>query len=504
MPIDRLPDNPDVDRLKAHAKTLRDLVRVGVEGSIALVRDHHPRYANLVAGTAEATGFKLADAQLTVARHYEFASWAKLRQHVELVNRLTRSPHDQPTGGPLVDDDARADELLRLACLNYGNDRPERWDQASRLFDASPQLASRSIFAAAAVGDATAAARILNDDSTLASKEGGPFRWPPLLYLTYSRFPPRAGSDHVEVAELLLANGADPNAGFLWDGLPSPFTALTGVFGRGEGGAPPHRQELALARLLLDAGANANDSQTIYNRGLGDIARDDTEWLELLLDHGLGRGDGGPWQRLLAQAHQSPTEIVADLLQHAAATGLEQRTRLLLHDDVDPNTPGTHPSFEGRRPYEEAILNGNLPVADLLAAFGADTTTVTPLDRFIGACLAGDRDAVDAATRADHTLLPAALQHRPDLIARAAEASRPHTIALLVELGFDINARHRTTALHEAALRGDRPTVELLIGLGADPTIVDTEHQSTPAGWADHNGHTEIATYLTRADRPPS
>ena len=73
-------------------------MRVGVEGSVALVRDHHPRYANLVAGTAEATGFKLADAQLTIARHYDFASWAKLRQYVELVNRLSRSPHDQPAG----------------------------------------------------------------------------------------------------------------------------------------------------------------------------------------------------------------------------------------------------------------------------------------------------------------------------------------------------------------------------------------------------------------------
>ena len=501
MPTDCLPDNPDLDRLKGHAKTLRDLVRVGVEGSVALVRDHHPRYANLAAGTAEAIGFKLADAQLTVARHYEFASWAKLRQHVELVNRLTRSPHDQPTGGPLLDDDARADELLRLACLNYGIDRPERWDQASRFFDTHPQLASYSIFVAAAVGDATATAHFLNDDPSWASREGGPFRWPPLLYLTYSRVPPRLGSDHVEVATLLLSAGADPNAGYLWDGLPSPFTALTGVFGRGEQGAPPHRQEQALARVLLDAGANANDSQTIYNRGLGDIARDDTEWLELLLDYGLGRGDGGPWRRLLAQAHQSPTEIVADLLQHAAATGLEQRTRLLLDRGVNPDTSGTHPSFNGRRPYAEAILNGNLLVADLLAAAGADISGVDPLDRFIGACLAGDRVAVDAAVRADHTLLATALQHRPDLIARAAEANRHHAIALLVELGFDINARNRTTALHEAALRGDRPTVELLIGLGADPTIVDTEHQSTPAGWADHNGHTEIATYLTPSRR---
>ena len=37
----------------------------------------------------------------------------------------------------------------------------------------------------------------------------------------------------------------------------------------------------------LEAGAEANDSQTVYNRGLGDRPNDDTGWLELLLDFGL-------------------------------------------------------------------------------------------------------------------------------------------------------------------------------------------------------------------------
>jgi len=46
------------------------------------------------------------------------------------------------------------------------------------------------------------------------------------------------------------------------------------------------------------------------------------------------------------------------------------------------------------------------------------------------------------------------------------------------------NARHRTTALHEAALRGNLQIITLLIELGADPSIVDEEHDSTPLGWA--------------------
>jgi hypothetical protein len=501
MPVDCLPDNPDLERLKAHAKALRDLVRAGVDGSIDLVRDHHPRLADLTAGTPAATSFKLADAQLTVARHYDFASWAKLRQYVQLVNRLSRSPHQEPGGGPLADDEARADELLRLACLNYGTDTPARWAQADRLLVEHPHLATLSIYTAAATGAVEATRALLDRDPEAADRDGGPFAWPPLLYLTYSRLEPRPGGDPVVVAGLLLSAGADPNAGYLWEGLPSPFTALTGVFGRGEQGAPPHREELPLARLLLSAGAEANDSQTIYNRGAGDVAHDDTEFLELLLDHGLGRGDGGPWRRMLAHGHQTPGEIVAEALQHAAESGLEQRTRLLLARGVDPNSPGTHPGYEGRSPYEGAVLNGNLAIAELLAAAGADPSTVDPLSRFIGSCLAGDRRAVHAALIDDAQLLPVVLGQRADLVERAAELGRAEAIRLLADLGFDVNARHRTTALHEAAQRGDLELATLLVELGADPDIVDTEFDSPPAGWARHGGHIEVAEYLERLAR---
>ncbi len=502
MPVDCLPDNPDLEWLKAHAKTLRDLVRAGIEGSIDLVREHHPRLSDLTGGTPPATAFKLADAQLTVARHYDFNSWAKLRDYVQLVNRLSRSPHKEPVGGPLADDAARADELLRLGCLTFGADHSDRRAQADRLLVEHPHLAGSSVFTAAATGTVEAMRVVLANDPTAAERDGGPFAWPPLLYLTYSRLAPRPGSDPVTVARLLLAAGADPNAGYLADGLPSPFTALTGVFGRGEQGAPPHPHEIPLARLLLEAGAEANDSQTIYNRGAGDIANDDTEFLELLLDHGLGRGDGGPWRRILAHGHQTPTEIVAEALQHAAEAGLEQRVRLLLARGVDPNHPGTHPGYKGRSPYEGAVLHGNLAIAELLAAAGAKTTTLDPLTVFIGSCLAGDRRAVDAALAANTQLLSLTFERRDDLVARAVELGRSDAVRLLVDLGFDINIRHRTTALHEAAARGDLALTKLLVHLGADPDIVDTEWDSPPAGWARHGGHTDVADYLDGLARP--
>ncbi len=502
MPVDCLPDHPDLDRLRADATTLRDLVRAGVDGSIALVREHHPRLGDLTAGTPAATAFKLSDAQVTVARHYGFASWATLREYVLLVNRFSRSPHEEPVGGPLPDDESRADELLRLGCLTYGADDPGRWALADRMLDEDPHLAGWSVYTAAATGTVEALRVLLANDPTAAARDGGPFAWPPLMYLTYSRLAPRSNRDPVTAAQVLLAAGADPNAGYLWEGLPSPFTALTGVFGRGEQGAPPHPQEIPLARLLLEAGAEANDSQTIYNRGAGDIARDDTEFLELLLDHGLGRGDGGPWRRMLTYGHQTPEEIVAEALQHSAEAGLEQRARLLLARGVDPNQPGTHPGYEGRTPYEGAVLHGNRAIAELLAAAGADATTLDPLTVFVGTCLVGDRGAVDAALAADAHLLGLALEARDDLVARAVELGRSDAVRLLVDLGFDINIRRRTTALHEAAARGDLDLTKLLVQLGADPGIVDAEWDSPPAGWARHGGHTDVADYLDGLARP--
>ena len=75
MPVQPLSPNPNLDRLKATAKDLRDLVRAGVDGAVETVREHHPRLGSLQAGSPQAIGFKLADAQLTLARHHGFASW---------------------------------------------------------------------------------------------------------------------------------------------------------------------------------------------------------------------------------------------------------------------------------------------------------------------------------------------------------------------------------------------------------------------------------------------
>ncbi|HEX7163217.1 MAG TPA: ankyrin repeat domain-containing protein [Trebonia sp.] len=93
---------------------------------------------------------------------------------------------------------------------------------------------------------------LLRADPALASLEGGPYRWEPILYLAYARHDPAVSEDAtIRSARLLLDHGADPNAGYLWHGLIPAFTALTGALGSGEGDQPRHPHGLVLATVLL-------------------------------------------------------------------------------------------------------------------------------------------------------------------------------------------------------------------------------------------------------------
>lgn len=426
---------------------------------------------------------------------------------------LARSPH-------LVAASADpGDELARLGCLTYGGGDPARLEQARALLATRPDVAGRSLHAAATVGDAAAVAAFLAADPDAADRPCGPFLWEPLLYVTYSRVDsPDPRHDPVAVARRLLAAGADPDAGFLWEGLPCPFTALTGAFGGGELGQPPHRHGHELATLLLEAGSDPNDAQTIYNLGLGDGrpidpypgtdpdpgvddrtdragAPDDTGHLELLFRYGLGRGDGGPWRRRLGPEAPEPADLVAEVLQHAAEAGLERRVRLVLRQGADPNRPARHPIFEGRTPYRSALRGGNLVIADLLASAGAATTGVDEASRLAARVLAGDATVADA----DPELLRRAVAADPGLVVRAAERGRTGAVELAVELGWDVDARHRGTALHAAAWRNDVDLVDRLLALGADPGRRDRDFDATPAGWAAHGGHRALADHLDAA-----
>ena len=487
-----LPDDPSLEQLRKHAKTLRDLARAGVPGALDLYRTHHPD------GVERVT---LAGAQLVTARHYGFASWARLKHHLELVERYFRAPDEVTASADPTD------ELLTLACLRYGDgDTAERWERASQLLAEHPGLARSSVHVAAAAADVAALDALLTADPSRATQEGGPYRWEPLLYLAYGRLdPPGDEADTLAAARLLLDHGADPNAGYLWHGLTSPFTALTGALGRGEGDQPEHPHGLALAELLLAAGADANDGQALYNRQF----RADDRHLVLLFRYGLGQGDGGPWRARLGHTIDSPYELVRTQLWWAIVHDMRNRVRLLVEHGADIQSRfavlGGRPSWmrtsDGRTPTELAALSGCPELAEWLVAQGTAPPPTDGPDALIAAALAGDRATVQRLA----THLDTVRAERPALVVWAAARGKRDAIPLLVELGFDVNARGRSdvpmeqaweTALHEAAGNGDVELARLLLDLGADPNVEDARFHATPLGWAQHFGRTATAELL--------
>jgi ankyrin repeat protein len=352
---------------------------------------------------------------------------------------------------------------------------------ADAILAQDPNIASRSIYAAAILGDDQAVRRFIEQDPGSATAKGGPRGWDALTYLCFSGYLGRdrdRAEQFVRAGEAVLDAGASPNAGF-FDPNHKPAPQFESVLYAASGVA--HHPELT--RLLLERGADANDVEVFYHSP------------ETLDNRAL---------KVLVQSGKVPPDGIRAMLSRKFDWHDDEGVAWLLDNGADPNRP--HP-WGGSLPFHDALDRGTpLSYFEMMLDHGADPTLTTPDrasvfsaaarcarkdvlelferrgftmplgadDAFLAAVARGDERSARAIIASDPDIVGRIQSRYPALFVDFAGADNPDAVRLLLDLGFDAGARREEppwrrgeTALHVAAWRGRASVARLLIERGA-------------------------------------
>src|SRR6266550_796908 len=347
MHMNRVSFRAGLDEYQQQADELFRAWTAGDVEAIGLIRHHHPRFVDvnipwlpkrMSADELRQMRFELSDAQLTIARWYDFADWQRLEDYVRAVTEPGSAVAQFETAVDAVID-GNLDTLTTLLRLNPSLSRA----RSTRVTPFDPPVHGATLlhYVAAngvegyrqrtppnAVDVATVLLRALADVDALADMYGG--QHTTMSMLVSSGHPAKAGVQ-VALVETLLDFGAAPEARGSGDWTSPLMTAL--AFGY-----------QPAAEALVRRGAHADS---------------------LPAAAGLGR---------LADATRSlPSASAIDrhrALALASQHGHVDVVRLLLDAGEDPNRYNPKGNHGHSTPLHQAVWAGHDAVVQLLVERG--------------------------------------------------------------------------------------------------------------------------------------
>jgi len=435
-----LPENASLEHLKSQAKSLLLSLRNGDAEALA-------QFTKL----ALTEPFKLAQAQLVVARDYGFDSWSKLKRHVEgfpsqraeffaairagdrlrvaaLLSKapeLARSNDPDDFGSTPITQAANRNDLPMIdLLLQHGADLNAKstwWAGGFGPLDFADEATSDALIqrgakitahAAARLGRADALKSILKDDPQAVHQRGGDGQFP----LHFAKTP--------EVVDILVGAGADLDARDLdHHGTAAQFRI----------------HEIPVLERLVYHGA----TQDVFTA----VMLQDLETLAALLDadpDALRRrtGDpGNPWIPEAPGAHAYIYSIA----------------------NVRPHQVASH--FERHEAYRLLWDRSDASLRLSMAGWAGDAEAAGELLRL-------HPDLAKSLTREDHALL-----------ASAAWVRKLDSVRLMLELGFDPNVPgdEDSTPIDRAAFHGFDDIIEAILPYGPDLALRNV-YGGTPLG----------------------
>lgn len=451
-----LPSRPNLEQLRNQAKDLLKSLKSGDPAGLQRFQENHPQPSK----TAGAS-FSLSDAQLVIAREHGFASWPRLKEHVESLR------HE--TGDPI--------ELLKQAF--HADDAP----RLRQLLDRYPEFKAK-----------------INDPI-------GPFDSPVITNVRTR-----------EMLDALLEAGADINArsrwwaggfGLLHGAKPDLAAyaiqrgATVDVHAAARLGMIGKLRELIAADPAL-VQARGGDGQTpLHFASTVEIAK-------FLLDHGADIDTRDVDHESTAAQHmvRDRQEIVRFLIQRgcqtdiflAAALGDADLARK--HLDADPGCihlrvsgeffPMINPKSGGT--IYQWTLGWHVSPHDVARQFGHDDVFRLLMERspadvnLLAACWAADEGAVKSLLATNANLVASLSAVNCRQLAHAARNNNFAAVRVMLAAGLPVTVlgQHHATPLHWAAFHGNAEMIREILRYQPPLELADADFQATPMGWVIH------------------